>query len=533
MQEFDYELNYIKGKENVVADALSRKHNEVHKPSPSILKHLLNITTIKLNEELLKSLEQEYQEDEIFKEIYDSPREPYYKQGNKLYLDQKLCIPKGNIRKDILNDNHESLFGAHRGYKKTIAQIRRHFYWPQMKKEILEYVKTCTECQKAKSLNTKPFGKLRPFPPPSKKWEEISMDFIFDLPRTSNKNTGILVVVDKLSKQTHFIPLDSKINAKGTADLFYKEVYKQHGLPRKIISDRDSRFTSNFWKELMKLLQVKLNLSTAFHPQTDGQSERAFRILEEMLRCYVNSTQNDWERFLPGLEFAYNNSINESTKHTPFYLAYGQHPVSISDILHTDIVDSENRATTNFLAEIQKATALAKTAIRQAMDSNIIPYNKNRKDLDLQVGDKVLLSTKNLPLKTGKSKKLSPKYIGPFTITERIASGNAYKLELPKHLKNIHPVFNAMVLKPYEKNSRTETNNSESLFQAIPPNREVEKILSDRIKDGDQQFLVHFKNTDATEDMWISKEMSHLNHRQLKEYQDRRFEEALEDEPLF
>ena len=153
------------------------------------------------------------------------------------------------------------------------------------------------------------------------------MDFTFDLPKTSTKNTGIMVIVDKLSKHTHFIALNSKINAKETADLFYKEIYKHHGLPRKIKSDRDSRFTSNFWRNLMKTLQVKLNLSTAFHPQIDGQSERAFRVLEEMLRCYVNSMQIDWEKFLPGLEFAYTNSINESTKHTPFYLAaYGQHP---------------------------------------------------------------------------------------------------------------------------------------------------------------------------------------------------------------
>ena len=218
-----------------------------------------------------------------------------------------------------MNDNHESLYGVHPGFKKTLAQIKMYFYWPKMKQEIHDYVKTCSECQKAKSSNTKPYGKLRSFPPPEKKWEEISMYFIFDLPKKSTKNTGIMVVVDKLSKRTHFIALNSKINAKETADLFYKEIYKHHGIPRKIISDRDSMFTSSVWRNLKKTLQVKLNLSTAFHPQTDGQSERALRVLKEMLRCYVNSMQNDWEKFLPGLEFAYNNSINESTKHTPFY----------------------------------------------------------------------------------------------------------------------------------------------------------------------------------------------------------------------
>ena len=368
MQEFDYELSYIKGKENVVADALSRKHKEVHQPSASILKKLLNITTLKLSENILEKLKDEYQNDEHFKNLYNTPKEPYLKKNNKLYLEKKLCIPTGSIRLDILNDNHESLYGAHRGYKKTLAQLKRHFYWPKMKQEIYDYVKTCSKCQKAKSSNIKPYGKLQSFPPPKRKWEEISMDFIFDLPKTSNRNTGIMVVVDKLSKHTHFIALSSTINAKGTADIFYKEIYKHHGLPRKIISDRDSRFTSNFWKTLMKTLKIKLNLSTAFHPQTDGQSERAFRVLEEMLRCYVNSMQNDWEKFLPGLEFAYNNSINESTKHVPFYLAYGQHTLSISDILHADTIDSENQASTNFLSEIQRATTLAKESIKQSFD---------------------------------------------------------------------------------------------------------------------------------------------------------------------
>ena len=356
MQEIDCEISYLKGKSNIVADALSRQYNEIHRKSAEFIRHLKHITTVNIGDNLLKKISGEYERDSFFTDIFKKPTEPYKRMGYRLYLNDKLCIPRGNIKKTILNDKHESLLGAHRSYKKTLSLISRYFYLPNMKKELKEYVESCQRSQEAKSRNQKQLGLLRPFPPPAQKWEEIAMDFIFELPRTKDNKTGIMVVVDKLSKGTHFIPIESKHNAERTAATFYKEIYKHHGLPRKIVSDRDSRFTGNFSIELMKLLNVKLNLSTAFHPQTDGQSERAFRTLEEMLRCFVSNTQKDWSRFLPGLEFAYNNHMNETTNHTPLFLEYGQHPLSISDILHSDPPESTCPATANFLSNIRTAT---------------------------------------------------------------------------------------------------------------------------------------------------------------------------------
>ena len=204
----------------------------------------------------------------------------------------------------MLHNNPESGIGAHRGFKKTLQYVRRHFYWPGMDKELHEYIKICPKCQEAKSIDQNKLGKLRPFPPPQKKWEQISMDFIFDLPRANTKKSAILVVVDKLSKHTHFIPIESKHTAKDTAKGFYNEIYKHHGLPRKIISDRDTRFTSILRKEIMKLLRVKLSVSAAFHPQTDGQSEITFSTFQEMLRFFASYTQRDWSKHLPRLEFA-------------------------------------------------------------------------------------------------------------------------------------------------------------------------------------------------------------------------------------
>ena len=404
MQEFDYSIDYIKGKSNKVADALSRRYKDVHKTSSDMVQKLMMLTTLKLSEETISKLEKEYSQDQNFKDHYENPKEPYEKRGKRLYFENRLCIPNGKIRSTVINDNHESLLGGHRGFSKTLSLIKRYFYWPSMKKDIKSEVKACRKCLEAKISNQKKLGNLNPFPPPENKWEEISMDFIFELPKTEEKNTAILVVVDKLTKRTHFIPLKSNHTAKDTAYVFYKEIYRHHGLPRKIISDRDPRFTGSFWTELMKILKVKLNTSTAFHPETDGQSERAFRTIQEMLRCYVDKTQKYWDIYLPGLEFAYNNHVNDSTKYSPFFLEYGQNTVSVSDILFADTT-SNNDATFQFIQQLKIANEFAKKAIEKANTKNADENNRHRQHTEFEIGDFVMTSTKNRPLKQSKTKK--------------------------------------------------------------------------------------------------------------------------------
>ena len=155
MQEFDYEISYIKVKSNIVADALSRQYNEVHMKSTEFIRQPKHITTVNIGDSLLKKISDEYETDSFFRNVFKNPTEPYKRMGYRLYLNDKLCIPSGNIKKTILNDNHESLLGAHRGYKKTISLISRYFYWPNMKKELKEYVDSCQRCQEAKSRNQK------------------------------------------------------------------------------------------------------------------------------------------------------------------------------------------------------------------------------------------------------------------------------------------------------------------------------------------------------------------------------------------
>lgn len=456
----------------------------------------------------------QYNNDEGFQKIFTLPSEPYKRVGKRLYLEHRLCIPKGSTRKTLLHDLHESLLGAHRGFKKTLRKLKEHFFWPRMNKEVQEYITTYNKCQAAKSSTQKQAGNLRPFPPPSKKWEEISMDFIFELPKTKQTKTAILVVVEKLSKRTHFISLYSNQTAKDTAEEIFREIYKHHGLPRKIISDRDSRFTTLFWTELMKLLKVKLNLSTTFHPQTDGQSERAFRTLEEMLRCFVSYTQNDWDTQLPGLEFAYNNHVNDTTEQTPFFLEYGQNPFSIADIIHSDVSETPIVSTNTFVNELQEANRLAQEAISatNVIDADII--NQHRREQYFETGDLVMLSTNNLPLQKGISKKLSPKYVGPFTILDKLAAGNDYKLDLQDQYKYIHHTFHTSLLKPYNQDT-TERESADHIPFALSQEEknQVERILSHRLRDNDIQFLVHFKDTSPTENSWINKH--ELDHHQM------------------
>jgi hypothetical protein len=334
------------------------------------------------------------------------------------------------------------------------------------------------------------------------------MDFVFDLPLTPSGKSGIAVVVDKLSRQAHFLALSPNFDAIDLAQLYLHEVYRHHGLPRILISDRDVRFTSLFWTSLMKRLGVRLNLSTAYHPETDGQTERTIGTFEDMIRPYVCYLQNDWDQYLDQLEFAYNNSEHTSHGQTPFMVAYGQHPTTMDDALAGPSTDTlEPPAVQDLLDATARARELAHYSITQMNARMVATENTSRRDVRFQVNDMVLLSTRHLrlPLGSTRVKKFASRWIGPFKVLASVADGRAYKLELPTTML-LHPTFHVSLLKPYIANShpsRSITPPASDLFDDGHEEWEVESILSHRWRGSKLHFLVSWVGFAEHENSWI------------------------------
>jgi hypothetical protein len=205
-----------------------------------------------------------------------------------------------------------------------MATIKSHYFWPSMKKEIAKYIARCMECQKVKDEHRLPVGLLQPLPILEWKWEVVTMDFITRLPRTNKQHDSIMVVVDKLTKSAHFIPLKTTHKAANVVDIYMREVARLHDIPKSIVSNKDPKFTSKFWKGLFKGFRTNLNFNTTYHPESDGQTERVNQVIEDMLRMYAMDKPSKWEEYLHLVEFSYNNGYQASLKMISFETLYGR-----------------------------------------------------------------------------------------------------------------------------------------------------------------------------------------------------------------
>ncbi|XP_035541481.1 uncharacterized protein LOC118344569, partial [Juglans regia] len=356
IETFPYVIRYKQGKENIVADALSRRYHDGY-----------------------------------------------------LFKESKLCLPNCSMRELLVREAHGGGLMGHFGVKKTLDILHEHFFWPKMKRDVNRICGRCITCRKAKS-KVLPHGLYTPLPVPSEPWVDISMDFVLGLPRTKRGRDSIFVVVDRFSKMAHFIPCHKTDDATNIADLFFREIVRLHGVPRSIVSDRDVKFLSYFWKVLWGKLGTKLLFSTTCHPQTDGQTEVVNRTLTQLLRTVVHKNLKTWEDCLPFIEFAYNRTMHTTTSYSPFEIVYGFNPLTPLDLMPLPVDD--------------------RNWVWVHMRKERFPAHRRT--------------------------KLHPRGDGPFQILEKI-NDNAYKVDLPGEYK-VSATFNVSDLSPFDVGEDSRSN---------------------------------------------------------------------------
>lgn len=310
-----------------------------------------------------------------------------HRNGLLYYKNRLLVDPNSEFVITLLKEHHDHLQAGHSGTEKTLHRLKRVCYWKGMKASVRNYIRACEVCQRNKSENVSPPGLLQPLPVPKRIWEEVSMDFIEGLPTSHHKST-IMVVVDRLSKYIHLFALKHPYTAAIVAQTYIEGVFKLHGMSKSIVSDRDPIFTSQFWREFFKLQGTELKYSTAYHPQTDGQTKVTNRCVEGYLRCFCGHRPKEWSKFLHWAEYWFNTNWHSATKVTPFEAVYGRSPPQLLTYLPEDVQDKE-------VAEAMLSRDIAIQVLRDnlllAQDRMRKVANAHRTDREFEVGTWVYL----------------------------------------------------------------------------------------------------------------------------------------------
>jgi hypothetical protein len=407
--------------------------------------------------DLGKSFEDACRADQEYQRLLSDPdlaaQSSYRVRAERLWYYDRLHVPDSlRLKTQIIRECHDSETAGHLGRDKTVEQVARRFQWDGMRQTIEEYVTTCDKCQRNKPSQRKTLGQLMPIESPPWQGHTWTIDLITLLPPSAAGNDAIVVFVCKLTKLRHFVPCKTAIDAPALARIFMDAVVRLHGMPVSIISDRDPRFTAHFWEAFWAALGTTLTMSTAYHPQTDGQTENANKVLEVMLRHYIDFDQSDWDLHLGAAELAINNARSETTGFTPFYLFYGREPLLPIDLSLTPLLGAKVRDNPTAAAEVaawRAAFGQAARNTRAAQERQKEYADQHRRPASFKVGDRVWLSTKHIKL-IGESKrtsKLAEQWLGPYRI-KRVLNQNAYELEVPASLK-IHPVINVSRLKEH------------------------------------------------------------------------------------
>ncbi|KAL4323160.1 hypothetical protein GQ457_11G026100 [Hibiscus cannabinus] len=413
LESFPYVIRYKKGKENVVADALSRRY--------ALLSYLdLHLIGFAYIREL-------YSTDSDFRDKFYACEKgadgKFYRHDGYLFKENMICIPQGSMRDILIREAHEGGLMGHFGVTKTLHTLKEHMFWPKMRRDVERFCERCVTCKKAKS-KVSPHGLYLPLPIPDTPWTDISMDFVLGLPRTRTCRDSIFVVVDRFSKMAHFIACHKTDDVVNVANLFFREIVRLHGIPKSIVSDKDVKFLSHFWRTLWSKIGTKLMFSTTCHPQTDGQTEVVNRVLSTLLRSIIKKNIKTWEDCLPhrvigpcgrtsGSTIGAGANVltsHSATNMSPFEVVYGFNPITPLDLLplpQEHVISKDGKARADYVKPQQRL-------------------------------------------------KILPRGDGPFQVLEKV-NDNAYKLDLPGDYI-VSATFNVSDLSPYDNSADLRTN---------------------------------------------------------------------------
>ena len=522
LEQFDYKLYPTPGKLMVSSDALSRRPDHIPEFDDNLQQMILPTEVWTARQEGIEVIDSEWTDlinkskaewdviPDIVRRIFDKILPASKAKERKIDLTQwdrvdervitnnkRIYVPKDdNIKRAILKHFHDSRPYGHAGQWKTIQLIRNYFWWPGLSDFTRKYIVGCATCQEMKNITRRPTIPSIPILPDENAvpFSTVSIDFITDLPKSNDFDSILMVVDHDCSKAFVPIPCTKDISTIDTAELYLSHIWKRFGLPKRIISDRGTQFTSKLARDICDKLGVKQAMSTAYHPQTDGQTERANQELEQYLRTFCNFRQTDWAKLLPFAEFQHNSTVQSTLKKTPFEVLMGYLPTATFP-LTSNLHDFPDR-----LRELQKireeaiaAQLLAKQALQDIVKNSAPLFKPN---------DKVWLDGKNLRT-SHPSHKLAPRRYGPFKILA-VINPVAYKLQLPPQWK-VHPVFHASLLTAYKTTSEHGLNPDKP-----PPDVEgddefyhIDHFVNSRWFRTRLQYLVHWTGYSAADDEWL------------------------------